>query len=366
MSRRTNVISYVITMIFLLTTIYLVISVCNQRYIGTKLVNAMLYLVVGAILAGLINTFIHEFGHIFVGKRNGFVFSAVTVWFFQWKKVKNKIKFKFVMFGEEAGYSEMIPAKVKDMKKGLKKMALAGPIASLIVALLGIPPLFISRLPLVVFALWAMFLPIGVYFFLSTLIPASTSGVLNDGAVAYGIKTNSQSLQVAVNVLKIQQELYNGKTPSEIEKSLYFDLPQLAEDDLYFSLLLNARYNYYLDKEDYENAKKVSERLLSITDYLPKEYVYQIKTDALYNACTFDFNEEKADDLVYELEKYLNNINSVVNVRVKLAYLLYVKREKENLDIFYKKGIKEADRGQIKGLAKFEKKLFDKLKENFN
>lgn len=365
MSRKVNVISYVITMACLLVSIYLVINVCNQKYVDTKLVTAMLYLGVGAIIAGLVNTFIHELGHIVVGKRNGFVFSAVTVWFFQWKKVKKKIRFFFVMFGEEAGYSEMIPANVIDIAKSLKKMSLAGPFASLIVAILGIPALFITGLPLVVYALWSMLLPIGVYFFFSTLLPASTSGVLNDGAVAYGIKKKTPSLQVAVNVLKIQQEMYNGKTPSQIDDKLYFDVPQLAEDDLYFALLLNARYLYYLDKEDYENAKKISDRLLSISEYLPKEYVCQIKTDALYNACTFDYNEDVADDLVYELEKYLNNINTATNVRAKLAYLLYVKRKKENLDIFYKKGLKEAGRGQIKGLALFEERLFEKLKNDF-
>ena len=146
---------------------------------------------------------------------------------------------------------------------------------------------------------------------------------------------------------------------------MYFDLPQLPEDDLNFALLLNARYLYYLDKEEFENAKKTTERLLSIVDYLPKEYSFAIKVDALYNACTFDFDEDFADELVYELEKYLNNVNSVNSVRAKLAYLLYVKGEKENIDIFYKKGVKEADRGQIRGLTLFERKLFDKMRKDF-
>ncbi len=366
MSRKINVISYIITMLCMLAAIYLVVSTCNQIYADVKLITAILYLGLGAVVAGLINTFVHELGHVLAGKRNGFVFSAVTVWFFNWKKVKNKIKFFFVMMGDEAGYTEMIPSKVNDMAKGLKKMSLGGPIASLIVTLVGVPALFVPGMPIFLYALWSMLFPIGIYFFLSSILPASNSGALNDGAVAYGVSKNMPSLQVAINVLKIQQEMYNGKTPSEIDESLYFDLPQLPEDDLNFSLLLNARYLYYLDKEDYENAIKTTARLMSVVDYLPKEYVYQIKTDALYNACTFDYNEELADDLVYELEKYLNNINTATNVRVKLAYLLYVKREKENLDIFYKKGIKEADRGQIKGLTLFERKLLDKIKSDFN
>ena len=143
-----------------------------------------------------------------------------------------------------------------------------------------------------------------------------------------------------------------------------FDLPQLPEDSLNFAMLLNARYAYYLDKQDYENAKKITDRLLSLEEYLPKNYVNIVKTDALYNACTFDFNEEKADDLMYELEIYLNNVNTVTNVRVKLAYMLNVKQENGNLDMFFKKGYKEADRCQIKGFGAYERKLFDGLNKS--
>ena len=168
-----------------------------------------------------------------------------------------------------------------------------------------------------------------------------------------------------MNLLVIQSELFNGKTPSEVDEKLYFDLPQLPEDNPSFAMLLSAKYAYYLDKEDYDNAKKTTDRMMSIIDYMPKYFEYVIKTYALYNACAFDFDEEKADDLMYELEKYLNNVNTATTVRAKTAYLLYVKREKEALDIFYKKGVKEADRCLIKGLGVFERKLFEKMKKDF-
>ena len=131
-------------------------------------------------------------------------------------------------------------------------------------------------------------------------------------------------------------------------------------------MLLNARYCYYLDKEDYENAKKVNSRLVSLEDYMPKYYMQAIKADQLYNVCTFDFDEEKADDIMYELEKYLNKYNSVANVRVKLAYLLYARREKENAMVFYNKALKEAQRVQIKGYGAYETKLLDKMRADFD
>ena len=363
MSRRTNIINYIISMVITLGTLLAVVVVCNSRY-TEQLFEVMLKFVVGAICAGLVNTFAHELGHLIAGKKNGFVFSEMCVWFFKWKKVKNKIRFNFAMIGEEAGYTDMLPTYADNMAVRLKKMTLGGVIASGVLMVLGIIPFCIPTLPSWVFCVFAMFLPIGAYFFFTSALPSSSGGVRNDGAVVYGINKNDDTTKVTLNLLAIHAELYNGKSPSEIDEDLYFNLPQLPEDDVNFTMLLNARYLYYLDKEDYDNAKKTTDRLLSVLDYMPKAYRCAVKTDALYNACTFDYNEDVADDLMYELEKYLNNINSTTNVRAKLAYLLYVRKEKDAFDLFYKKGLKEVSRCQLKGLGEFEKKLFEKMKQD--
>jgi len=361
MSRKTNVINYIITMAVTLITLFVVIYISNLNY-KQNTIDAMLMLLCGAIITGLINTFAHEFGHYFAGKRNGFAFSEMVVWFFRWKKGKKKVRFNFVMIGEEAGYTEMIPQSPECVEKGLKKMTLGGVVASFVVMMLGVPALFLTVLPVWIYSIWAMFLPVGAYFFFGCALPATNSGVRNDGAVLYGIKKQDDETKVTINLLKIQAELFQGKRPCEVNQELFFDLPQLPEDCLTFAMLLNARYNYYLDKEDFAKAKQTIDRLLSIEEYLPKIYVNMLKTEALYASCTFDYNAELADDYVYELEKYLNNVNNCSTVRAKLAYLLYVQGEKESAEIFIKKGLKEADRCNLKGIGLMETKLFNKMK----
>ena len=171
--------------------------------------------------------------------------------------------------------------------------------------------------------------------------------------------------KVILNLLEIQANLYLGKTPSQIDEKLYFDLPQLREDDVNFALLLNARYQYYLDKKDYENAQKCSERLLTLEDYLPTAYITIFKIDALYNACTFAKDEDKADDIMYEVDRYINWVNDTQTLRAKLAYLLNVRQESEGADMFFNKAYKEADKCQLKGLGLMERKLLDDLREQF-
>lgn len=364
MTRRTNIINNVISMAITLGCLFIMVFICNQRYYA-DMWDVLGKFAIGAIIAGLINTFAHELGHVIAGKKNGYEFSAMSVWFFKWYRFKNRIRFDFVMMGDEAGYTEMIPTTSEGLERNLLKMTRGALVASLIMMIIGIPPLFIKGLNIWVFCLWSVFLPIGAYFFFGNALPMVNAGAYNDGAVIKGLKTNDQSMKVAVSVMKIQAQMYNGKTPSEVDENLYFDLPQLPEDDPNFTILLNARYNYYLDKKDYENAKKVSDRLMSIVDDIPKAYALVVKTDALYNACTFDYNEEVADDLMYELEKYLNKINSASNVRAKLVYLLFVRQEKQAFETFYNKGIGEAKRCRIKGYGKFEATLFDEIKTKF-
>ncbi len=362
---KSNFFSNLITLGLTTIALFITLLVCNNYYQG-NMMEAILRFFVGAIVAGVLNAFVHELGHLIVGKKNNFVFSSIVVWFFKWKKEGNKTKFSLVFMGEEAGYTEMIPRDADNVRTGYMKMTRGGIIASFIFMILGIPPLFMPFLPVWIFSIWSMFLTIGIYYFLGVILPISTNGVFNDGAVLYNIRHNTDTAKVMINLLKIQANLYTGKTPSEIDESLYFDLPQLPEDDVNFALLLHARYMYFVDKKDYENAKKTMDRILSLEEYLPKSHMMIFKIDALYNYCTFAFDEQLADDFMYEVEKYVNKINSPTNLRVKLSYMLNVRHEKEGADIFFTKGYKEADKSQIKGLGKYEKKLFDLLKEKID
>ncbi len=363
MKKRTNIINNCLTLAITFALLLYTLTLCSNVY-GGEMFDAVLRFAVGAIIAGIVCTFVHELGHYFAGKKNGFIFSCMQVLFFKWEKIGKKVQFNFSMIGEQAGFTEMIPTKREGIEKSFKKMTKGGIIASFILMILGIPPLFLTGYVSVwVFSIWSMLLTIGAYFFFGTFLPVSEAYTLNDGAVLYHLKRNTDTSKVMMNLLKIQAELYRGKTPSEVDESLYFDLPQLPEDNINFALLLNAKYTYYLDKKDYENAKKMTERLLSLEDYLPKSIYAIFLVDALYNACTFDFDEERADDILYEVDKYINNVNNSSNVRAKLAYLLNVRQESEGTDIFFKKAYKEADRCQIKGLSAMERRLIDELKQ---
>lgn len=362
MSKRLNVFNNVLSFLLTLASLLAVTLICNNRYYGQADPFLVILLFIAfAVAVGFICTLLHELGHLIFGIKNKFAFLSFAVWFFKFSKIGGKLRFDFTKMSEEAGSTEFVPKTTEDLEKRLKKMTFGGLLFTFFATCISIPIFFIPTAPLWLYCFLSMFLPIGAFMLFGNGLPMINDGVCNDGGVIYGIVKKTDSVKVLINILKIHAELYQGKTPAEIDEGLYFDLPQLPEDDLNFITLLNLRYNYYLDKEDYENAKKIISRLTTLTEYMPKSIYNSVKADELYSYCTFDLSNEKADDLTLELEKYLNKNNSITNLRIKLAYILLLNEEKQVIDDFYNRALFEASRGQIKGLTKFETKLVNKL-----
>ncbi len=364
MSRKLNFISNVLSFVITLGALLFVTLFSNTRYSGQLDPFLIIAMFIGfAIVCGFICTLLHELGHLLVGLKNNFVFLSFNVWFFKWWKPDGKIRFDFVMMKEEAGSTEFVPKGTNNIEKRLNSMTIGGLVFSFFAMLISLPAFLIPSMPLWLYCFLSMFLPIGAFVFFGNALPMVNEGARNDGAVVLGVKKKHDSVKVLINILKIHAELYQGKTPGEIDQALYFDLPQIAEDDINFICLLNLRYHYYLDKQDYENAKKTTSRLKTLTDYMPGSIYNVIKADELYNACTFDRNDQTADELVEELDKYLNKTNSATNLRIKLAYILLEESQKEIAKDFYDRAKFEADRVQIKGLGAYESKLLDNLIE---
>lgn len=365
MDRKKVIINNVILIAIIAVLVFFVAFV-NDSFHGTSnMMLTVLFYLIGALLWGIVNALVHELGHVVAGKRNGFYITAVTVWFMKWVRRAKKFRFYFCSIKEQAGYTESVPTSTENLEKRVKKMAFGGIVASGIFMILSFVPLFFcGKMAYWIYSILAIALPISGYYFFGNVIPFVSDGVRNDGSLIDGVNKNENDVAVMLSLLKINAELYLGKTYSEIDQKFYFDIPQLPEDSPYFTANLICRYNYYLDNEDFDNAKKVTERLIGIAEELPKECEILCKINALYDACTFNFDDEKADDYMYEVEKVLNADFSPTSLRVRLAYVLYVQKDLSIVNDFFKKGLKECKRYMIAGVGNFEKKLFERMRKD--
>lgn len=365
MSKRKNLIYGIVSALFGLGSLVAVV-IWKNLIVGGSFIIPALIIFAGSIISLFLISFFHELGHLVFGKANGFKFVSMTVWFFRWYKRGNEIGFSFVKFPEASGVTEMIPIDDKNIEKRFIKLTYGGIVFNFILFLIGLLPIVIPGLSGNLLCLLCPLAPLCLYMILDNLLPTDKGGIRNDGGVNYGIKHMDNDSRVLINILKIQAELYSGKSYKDVSKDLFFDIPQLPEDHQYFINILSLRYSYYLDNKDYDNALNILNRLNELRDYLPMDVYNHLLVEELYASCTYNFNENRADEIMYELEKYLNNNNNVSSVRAKLAYVIYVLREYDNFELFYNKGIREAKRVQVKGITEFEMSLFDMIKADLD
>ncbi|MDE7087885.1 MAG: hypothetical protein K2O67_06810 [Clostridia bacterium] len=115
-------------------------------------------------------------------------------------------------------------------------------------------------------------LPYAFYQFVVNVIPTEYAGGKTDGAlIVEGFSRNPVS-QVLFAVLKIQGLIGAGVPLKEIDESLFLDVPQIAEDELYFIILTQLRFEYYEATGNDPEAYKYFLRYKDLIQYLPSEY----------------------------------------------------------------------------------------------
>ena len=120
------------------------------------------------------------------------------------------------------------------------------------------------------------------YSFLLNIAPAEYPGGKTDTAVYIGLKKGYDAEKNMLSAMEIQGQLSQGKSFAEIDEGLYFNLPQLCEDEPMFAIMLDLRYRYYLDKQDMDNAAACLNRLVGILDYLPLTECEKIAAELVY------------------------------------------------------------------------------------
>ena len=83
MKTKTTKINNVLLIVVVILLV-LVVALVNSAYHGsTKLLESIMFYFAGAILWGLINAFVHEYGHIVAGRKNGFKITASCIQYVQ-------------------------------------------------------------------------------------------------------------------------------------------------------------------------------------------------------------------------------------------------------------------------------------------
>ncbi len=108
--------------------------------------------------------------------------------------------------------------------------------------------------------------PSSLYLLIINAVPTGSGESATDMRMIIDAAKNTEEWQVLERVLTIQGRLYEGTPIEDIEEDFFFSVPQIAEDEPAFIMLVSLRADYYAAIGDDSNAKKWGDRLESINN----------------------------------------------------------------------------------------------------
>ncbi len=321
-------------------------------------VGALLSLVVSFMLAPLF----HELGHLIFARAQGMECVYFKAFCFRFTREEGRGKFSFAS-PFSADETQVIPKYAGNMKKRVKGYAVGGLIfGGLALLVLCSAAVITTVLSHTQFWLWGA-VPYFAYLFFLNLLPVEYASGKTDMLVLRGIKKEESAEKNMLSAMEIQGFLYEGKSFSEIPERLFFDLPQLCEDEPLFAVMLDLRYRYYLEKNQLQEGADCLNRLAQAQYYLPDSEVEKIAAELTYlHSLNGDF--ERAEDCGKLCENYLRG-NTVTAKRILAAFSnAFGKRDavaplKAQAEECLKKE-------RIKGLEKFERILLGRIDDGKN
>ncbi len=236
---------------------------------------------IGLAIGCALSPMLHELGHVCLAQAVDMDYVYVKFFCFKIyvKEGRKRVGFASLFAPDQ---TQVVPRSGGNMQRRASLYTLGGLIfggAFLAVALAGAS--VCTALNATRFLLWGI-VPYAAYLFLLNVVPFEYASGKTDILVFMGIKKGYDAEKTMLSAMEIQGQLYEGKSFAEIDEKWYFELPQLCEDEPLYAVMLDLRYRYFLEKEEYDGAADCLNRLAQAQAYLPDEEVERLAAELTY------------------------------------------------------------------------------------
>ena len=237
--------------------------------------------IVGLLYGIVLSPILHELGHVSFGiiAKMDYIYVKFFCFKIYQKNGKKRLGLASPFAPDE---TQVIPKLGGNMQKRAVLYTLGGLIyGGVFLFLILFGAILCSAVGHSSYLLWGM-TPYAAYLFFLNLPPVEYASGKTDTLVYLGIKKGYDAEKAMLSAMEIQGQLYEGKSFSEIDESLYFNLPQLCEDEPLFAVMLDLKYRYFLEKEEYEKAADCLNRLANAQAYLSDLEVEKLAAELTY------------------------------------------------------------------------------------
>ena len=211
-----------------------------ESKVGSQAGFAVIFIgYVSAILTLVVGVAVHEAGHLFVGVSLGLRCRSVLIGPLQWIREKDRWAFSLTNDARMSGMVTFDPYRSEALKKKYLVMFAAGPIASLLFALLLTPFIYNLDFPGVV--LWPLAQMTALAFLwlmVINFVPIKFSGFGTDGYWILAIVTGNKSALGMAALNRVAADVKDGKHESEWDEE---DVRAMGEVESPLNLVVVAR-----------------------------------------------------------------------------------------------------------------------------
>ena len=338
-------------------TILLVAGFLSVSFFAQEIHNAF-HAVIGFALSFFLAPTLHELGHVSFAITQNMDYVYVKFFCFRiyLKNGKKRLGFASPFAADE---TQVLPKSGGNMQRRAARYTIGGLVYSgVFLALIISGALIATLLGGTPFTLWGL-LPYTAYLFFLNLPPFEYASGKTDTLVYRGIKKGYPAEKNMLAAMDIQGELYAGKTFAEIDSDKYFNVPQLAEDEPLYAVMLDLRYRYYLEKADLSAAADCLTRLANSQAYLSEREVVQLAAELTYlhSVCG---NIQSAEENGLLCREFLKEDTATAK-RILMAYSKAVGKT-EAIEPLAAQAERALKKERVVGVRKFEEILIARIR----
>ncbi len=280
-------------------------------------------------LSIFVATIIHETGHLIFGLMTGYKFNSFRIMSFMWIKEGEKVKLKRYSLAGTAGQCILIPPEMKDGKMPVILSNIGGSLLNLITGIIFLVVYGIVGKTQFVGTAFMMLGFISIILAMMNGVPMRTALITNDGYNTVELCKNRNAVKAFWIQMKVQELICKGIRLKDMPPE-WFTLPSDEELQNHSVAAMGVfSCNYLMDKQQFDEADKRMEYLMSIDSGIIGLHRNLMVCDRIY--CEL-IRENRRDIIEKMLTKEQQNfMKSMKNfpaiLRTEYAYALLAEKD---------------------------------------
>ncbi len=291
----------------------------------------------GIVVAIVLQTLIHEAGHLVCGLLSGYKFVSFRLFsLILFRNEQGKLRLKRFSSAGTGGQCLLLPPDVPYEQMPTFWYNAGGVLFNLIATLLAIPLFFLNLHPILM-VMNIMFVLGGSFIILTNGIPMTIGGINNDGKNALQLHKNRADLRALDIQLRSNALVQQGVRPKDLPAEWFETAEEIDYKDSLQVAVAIFSASYFLDRMEWEKAYQTLTDLHAHKAEIMPLYANEIACELLFAALVTDRNDEATQLHTDELKKYIEQMRGFMSSkeRVRCAIALKLEQNPEKAHRIY-------------------------------